>query len=94
MISQNFIDKLNTVKIEQEILYMKSLNSKEEILQKALEALRKSFDIKASTKKEIGQETANEIQMSFLPDDKEIIKNYHLEIDKPRSTIIGQLALK
>ncbi len=71
MISQNFIDKLNTVKIEQEILYMKSLNSKEEILQKALEALRKSFDIKASTKKEIGQETANEIQMSFLPDDKE-----------------------
>jgi uncharacterized protein YlxP (DUF503 family) len=71
LISQNFIDKLNTVKIEQEILYMKSLNSKEEILQKALEALRKSFDIKASTKKEIGQETANEIQMSFLPDDKE-----------------------
>ncbi|MDQ3180725.1 MAG: hypothetical protein M3Q33_09415, partial [Acidobacteriota bacterium] len=73
---------------------MKSLNSKEEILQKALEVLRESFDIKASTKKEIGQETAYEIQMSFLLDGRKTLKNYHLEIDKPLSTVIGQLALK
>ncbi len=32
--------------------------------------------------------------MSFLLDSREVVKNYHLEIDKPRSTIIGQLALK
>lgn len=73
---------------------MELLNSKEEILQKAIEALKESFDIKASTKKEIGQEMAYEIQMSFLLDGREIVKNYHLEIDKPHSTIIGQLALK
>ena len=73
---------------------MELLNSKEEILQKAIEALKESFDIKESTKKEIGQEMAYEIQMSFLLDGREIVKNYHLEIDKPHSTIIGQLALK
>lgn len=73
---------------------IKLLNLKDEISQKALEALRESFDIKASTKKEVGQERGYEIQMNFLLDGREVVKNYHLEIDKPRSTTIGQLALK
>ena len=73
---------------------MELLNSKEEILQKAIEALKESFDIKASIKKEIGQAMNDEIQMNFVLDSKKVIKNYHLEIDKPRSTFIGQLALK
>lgn len=73
---------------------MDILHSKEEILQRSLEALKESFDIRASFKKEVGQYTAYEIQMSFLLNSRKIVKNYHLEIDKPHSTIIGQLALK
>ncbi len=73
---------------------MDTLYSKEEVLQRSLEALKESFNIKASFKKEIGQYTSYEIQMSFLIGGREAVKNYHLEIDKPRSTIIGQLALK
>ncbi len=73
---------------------MDILHSKEGVLQRSLEALKGSFDIRASFKKEIGQDMPYEIQMSFLLDGRETVKNYHLEIDKPRSTIIGQLALK
>lgn len=73
---------------------MDMLHSKEGILQSSLEALKESFDIKASFKKEIGQDTSYEIQMSFSFDGRKAVKNYHLEIDKPRSTFIGQLALK
>jgi hypothetical protein len=73
---------------------MDILHLKEEILQRSLEALKESFNIRASFKKEIGQYMAYEIQMSFLLESGEIVKNYHLEIDKPNSTIIGQLALK
>jgi hypothetical protein len=73
---------------------MNILLSKEEILQKSLEALKESFNIKASFRKEIGQYTPYEIQMRFLLNGRETVKNYHLEIDKPRSTFIGQLAIK
>ncbi len=59
---------------------MKSLNSKEEILQKALEALRKSFDIKASTKKEIGQETANENKFSAQQADAVLNRKFHSKL--------------
>lgn len=67
----------------------------EEIITKASEALKESFNVQMSYSKELNNNAPSQIQIKFLLDNKEIDKKYNVEVYKrPHSSVIGQLVLK
>ncbi len=69
------------------------LLTKEEILEKAIKALRENFDVEARTSKNIGIDNDYEIELKFSLDEKIINKRFHLEVNNASPSVIGQLAL-
>ncbi|CAN5279827.1 type IV toxin-antitoxin system AbiEi family antitoxin [soil metagenome] len=70
------------------------MSLEEEIITRASEALKDSFNVQMSYIKEFNN-APSQIQIKFLFDNKEITKKYDVEIyKKPHSSLIGQLALK
>jgi hypothetical protein len=86
---------LNKENIEHLIFFMNNyLNQNEELLEKAIEAFGKSFNISATISKGIGQKAETVLKIIFPIGEKSLTKEYLLEINKPSETVIGQLFLK
>ena len=70
----------------------RNLNLREELISKAIESFKKSFDITAN-RLGIGSEDA-EIEIIFTLNGNNFRKSFDVETNRPNRSVIGQLILK
>ncbi|CAN5582420.1 type IV toxin-antitoxin system AbiEi family antitoxin [soil metagenome] len=74
---------------------MNNYLNEDRILDKAYKSLKESFEVQMSYKREFGSETDYRLEIIFSLHNKQIKKNYSVEIERRvLSTTIGQLLIK